>query len=376
MKNKILKVIRYAEIYGIARSLVKVAGRMKTKVVLPNFKSKRTISIIGCGQFAFSTISYYLYFLRKGNFLGCYDTNNEKAIYLARFYGFLKVYSDIETLLSDNDCNLIYISSNHSSHTPYAIKALEKNIDVYIEKPIAVSFDQLVDLKKQIQQSTSRIFIGYNRPFSKAINIVSKEINNIRKPISINYFISGHNIPADHWYRKPEEGTRVCGNLGHWLDLTMYLFNKRGYIPTKYQISISYANNNESDDNILVGFTTDFNDIISIMLSSRCEPFEGINETINIQCDNLIAKIDDFRRMTIWKDHLIRKIKFWPKDVGHKKAILQPFNKESGRDFYEIEASTLLMLKIKDMVLSAATQANYNLLENYNELLKKVKEKL
>jgi len=112
------------------------------------------------------------------------------------------------------------------------------------------------------------------------------------------------------------------------------------------------------------------------MLTSRSEPFEGINETINVQCKNIIAKIDDFRHMTIWKDHLIRKIKFWPKDVGHKKAILQPFSKELIRDFYEIESSTLLMLKIKDMVLTSTTQANYNLLENYSELLKRVKEKL
>jgi hypothetical protein len=79
--------------------------------------------------------------------------------------------------------------------------------------------------------------------------------------------------------------------------------------------------------------------------------------------------------MTIWKDQLIKKFIFWPKDVGHKKAILQPFSKELVRDFYEIEASTLLMLKIKDMVLATATQDNFNLLENYGELLKKVKEK-
>lgn len=375
MKYKIFKVIRYAKIYGITRSLVKVAGRNQINVALPNFKKKRTISIIGCGQFAFSTISYFLYFFRKGHFLGCYDIDNEKAKNLGNFYRFSKVYSDTNTLFSDNACKLIYIASNHSSHTPYAIKALQKNIDVYIEKPIAVSIEQLIDLKKQLQHSTSKIFVGYNRPFSKAINLISKEIDNIRRPLSINYFISGHNIPEDHWYRNPKEGTRVCGNLGHWLDLTIYLFNRRGYIPTNYQISISYANKNESDDNILVCIITDFNDIVSILLSSRCEPFEGINETINIQCDNIIAKIDDFRHMTIWKDHLIRKIKFWPKDVGHKRAILQPFSKESGRSFYEIEVSTLLMLKIKDMVLATATQDNYNLLENYSELLKKVKEK-
>lgn len=374
MNFKILKVIRYAKIYGVTRSFVKVAGRTHLKLALPIVKSKRTISIIGCGQFAFSTISYFLYFSRKGHFLGCFDIDNDRAKKLACFYRFLNVYPDSDILFADKRCKLIYIASNHSSHAFYAIKAIERNIDIYIEKPIVISIGQLIDLKRKLESSTSRIFAGYNRPFSKAILRVSKEVFNNRKPISINCFITGHKIPKDHWYRNAEEGTRICGNLGHWIDLAMHLFNKRGHIPTFYEISISYANINEPDDNILIGITTDFNDIVSIILSSRCEPFEGINETINIQCNNIIAKIDDFRSMTIWKDQSMKKYIFWPKDVGHKKAILQPFCKEVGRDFYEIEASTLLMLKIKDMVLGEVTQDNYNLFESYSELLAKVKE--
>jgi predicted dehydrogenase len=171
--------------------------------------------------------------------------------------------------------------------------------------------------------------------------------------MSINYFISGHKIDDDHWYRKPQEGTRICGNVGHWLDLTIHLFAKRGFIPKIIDINITYSNPTEPDDNISITLTTDFRDIVTIMLTSRSEPFEGINETINVQCGNVIAKIDDFRHMTIWQDEKLYKKRYWPKDVGHKKAIKQPFSQKTAsiRSWKEVELSTVLMLFIKDMVL-------------------------
>ena len=36
-----------------------------------------------------------------------------------------------------------------------------------------------------------------------------------------------------------------------------------------------------------------------MIFSTRGEPFDGVNETLNIQQGELIAKIDDFQRMKI-----------------------------------------------------------------------------
>lgn len=326
-------------------------GRTRINIALPNFKSNRSISLIGCGQFGFSTIAYFLYFKNKGSFLGCFDIAEKNAKSLAQFYNFKKTYHSPIELLSDSKCKLIYIASNHASHTPYAIEAIKRNIDVYIEKPISVTTEQFFELRKAIKSSQANVYVGYNRPHSQAIKYLVKEIKGKKQPISLNCFISGHKIEIDHWYRNPAEGTRICGNMGHWIDLMIHLFSQRGVIPSIYYIQITCADLSEPDDNITVSISTDYHDITSICLTSRSEPFEGINETINLQCDNIIAKIDDFRKIIVWKDQKLIKKTFWPKDVGHKNAILQPFNNQK-RDFQEIEYSTLLILKIKDMVLS------------------------
>jgi len=58
--------------------------------------------------------------------------------------------------------------------------------------------------------------------------------------------------------------------------------------------------------------------------------------------------------MTVWQDSRLLRRRFWPKDVGHRRAILQPFDKEAIRDWSEVLLSSLLMLQIADMVRARA----------------------
>ena len=212
---------------------------------------------------------------------------------------------------------------------------------------MSVNFKQLDLISNAIKNSNSKVFIGYNRPFSKAVSDLIPFITD--NPFTINCFISGHFLDSKHWYRDPKQGSRICGNMGHWIDLALFLFSFRGEIPKTYDVSITHANQNDIDDNLNVTFTTPKNDIVSITLSSRSEPFEGISETINILNGDAIININDFRNMTINKLSTKKRYNYWPKDVGHKSCILQPFNEKRQRNINDIILSTRLMLEIYQM---------------------------
>ena len=365
------KLWRFFLIYGFFRTMVKVAGRTRwifLKFFFKGFyvRKKRLISLIGCGQFGFSTISYFLQ-KEKGNcFLNCYDIDVNKAKTTAAFWGF-DATENIQDLIDNPRCKYVYIASDHYTHSLYAIEALNKGKIVYLEKPLAVTKPQFQELLKTIENTRQPLYAGYNRPYSKAIQKLTTYLMNKYKPITLSCFVSGHKIEVDHWYRDPKEGTRVCGNIGHWLDLSMYLFNKRGYIPCCYEINIIQSDSAEPDDNLTISYKTDYHDLVTITLTSRSEPFEGINETINFQCDDIISKIDDFRNQQIWINNKFHKYKYSPKDVGHKRSILQPFMNDN-RDWEEVVYSTCLMLKIKDMVLSQQDSCLYNILEDIKSL--------
>ena len=347
----IRKVWRFWRIYGLNRTYVKVFGRLRRvpwiKLPVAWKLSRRNVAIIGAGQFSFANTGLVLKKNLGSVTVGVYDINHYNSRSYAAYYN-TEVYDDYIELLEDPRVEIVYVASNHASHTFYAVEALRLNKKVYVEKPISVSFDQLNRLLKA--KGNKELFVGYNRPFSPAI----RELRDIldvtkRKPLTLSCFITGHKLEADHWYRNPEEGTRVCGNIGHWLDLTINFLNRVG-LPNCLDVTIRYSNVNERDENLSIVLTSEMNDLISIVLSAREEPFEGINESINIQYSHVIAKIDDFRRMTIWNENRIVKRRYFRKDVGTENALMQPFSKQAGRDFSEIEISTKLMLEITESI--------------------------
>jgi len=352
-KQQIKKLIRFISIYGFTRTYIKTIGRIrkKTPLKLPLSiftKNKKSIAIIGCGQFAFATIGYFLKKKLGNSIYGVYDVNDNNATSFIQYYGG-KVFDKVEDMLNIDSVKTLYIASNHSTHTKYAIQGLQAGKTVYLEKPISVNYEQFDDLMKYYVED--KLFVGYNRPFSPSIKKIVSVLNTSeRQPLTLSCFISGHMIPEDNWYRNPEEGTRVCGNIGHWIDLAIHLLNQIG-LPEELTVYIQTSSNKEIDDNLVITFISEKEDLITIVLTSRTEPFEGINETINFQHNDVIAKIDDYRRMTLWKSEQLIKKRYFRKDVGHKNAILQPFNKKNRRDFNEIKISTRLMLDVKEAVL-------------------------
>jgi predicted dehydrogenase len=350
----IKKVYRFWSIYGFSRTIIKVAGRARNKhlrVFFPRLffrrRSKGFISLIGCGQFGFSTISYFLYKNKNSAFLECYDIKDVNMLTTSNFWGYKA--NDVDSLITNPSCELVYIASNHATHTSYAIRSLIAGKDVYVEKPLSTNWNQFALVLEEVSKNNNNLFVGYNRPFSKAISIVSEEIKNNHQPLSLSCFVSGHVIEKEHWYRNEEEGTRIAGNVGHWIDLMVNLLNTKGQVPNQYKICLNTANKQEPDDNIAISISTNNHDIINIFITSRSEPFEGINESIDFQCGDVIVKIDDFRSMKMWKDDSYKTYTFRKKDVGHKEAINQPFKKKK-RSFDELVLSTAIMLRIVDMV--------------------------
>jgi predicted dehydrogenase len=287
---------------------------------------------------------------RLGNrFADCFDISSEQQETFANFYGIEAPAGTATQMIDNPSVRFVYIASNHASHTDYAVAALAAGRTVYLEKPLAVTYPQLGRLINAVRRSDVPIYAGYNRPFSRAIRDLKARVGVRRSPITLSCFVSGHLIGPDHWYRDPQEGTRICGNVGHWLDLAVHILSW-GQLPEQWHVQLAFSDPSARDDNLAISLTSGEGDLVVIVLTSRCEPFEGINETINFQCGDIIAKIDDFRGMTVWEGPTLNKKRYWPKDAGHELAILQPFREQPKRDWNEVVSSSLLMLHITDMV--------------------------
>jgi predicted dehydrogenase len=369
--HPVKKIVRFAQIYGPRRALFKALGRLRFRSLWPSVSRSAEIGIIGCGQFAFSTISFFLRQSRR-RVLVCYDIDPDVSASFARSLGVPLIAETPEVLLRSAGLKYVYVASNHASHSDYAISALLSGKCVYVEKPVAVTFGQLVSLEAARRSGLGRIYAGYNRPFSGAIRDLRRCFDfQATGGVSFNCFVAGHVLEKDHWYRKPGEGTRICGNLGHWIDLFFHVLFWRG-LPDNVSVSLTWASSADPDDNLVLSISSDSGDIFSVMLTSRSEPFEGINESIQIQHSSVLCKIDDFREMTIWKGPDLVKKRYWPKDPGHKKAITQPFDSEPAREWGEILLSTLVILRVTEMVQGGTRSSSWSLRTMLEEFEAKV----
>jgi predicted dehydrogenase len=349
--------------WGFHRTSAKIINRLSLPLspVLYLLPRNRDLLLVGCGQFGLSTASFFIGKKLGNRFLGCYDIDLNQASRAKSAYKYKFVAESFEALTDLEGAKYMLVASNHASHTSQTIVGLNKGLMVHVEKPISVSWDQLSSLSKVVKGKEDRLFVGYNRPFAKATQILRKHLPNGDGPFTIQYFIAGHAIDRSHWYYDPKEGTRICGNVGHWIDLTIHLLSQRD-VADKWEITIVYSDLDLREENFSLSMKSDKGDLISMTFTTRGEPFDGVSETVNLQHGEVMAKIEDFQSIKLWKGSYFKNYKFRPKDVGHKSSVLQMFDDhpEYRRPWGEIYLSTMLMLHITDMVKSELTCSNFS----------------
>lgn len=328
---QIKKVIRYVQLYGVRRTLIKIKGRYHSKRtggfeglrwVNPACKSPgapaRNVAIIGCGNYAFSNIGYYLAREQRDFLKATYDIDRGKAVSLCREFRGAYAAGDWREILADPAVKLVFIASNHASHAEYAIAAIEAGKHVHIEKPHVVSVDQLARLAAAMhKRPESKVFLGFNRPKSGLFRKLAQFLAGETGPLMINWFVAGHYIEAGHWYYNRAEGGRILGNLCHWTDLTLHLAGMRKAFPCT--IVPSALENAQSDYAATVVFAD--GSCAAITFSAKGHAFLGVREILNLQRANIVASLTDFQTLRI--DRMEKTLTFRPalRDHGHGTNI-------------------------------------------------------
>jgi predicted dehydrogenase len=309
----------------------------------------RKVAIIGCGNYAYSNIAYYLkkydsHFLRYA-----YDIDSSKSLSLSTEYKGAFAVLDWKRILKDPKVKIVFIASNHASHAEYAIDCINAGKSVHIEKPHVVSYQQLQRLQDAMKQNPSaKVFLGFNRPRSILFKKLQKELQNQPGPLMINWFIAGHEISDDHWYFDAKEGGRVLGNLCHWTDLTLHLVSPEKAFPC--EIIPATPNGAKSDFVVSVIFAD--RSCATITFSAKGHTFEGVREILNIHKADLLGTLSDFERLSIDIVEKKKNEKLFHRDHGHKanifNSITQLDNKETGgenHDYITMTANFFLAIR-------------------------------
>jgi predicted dehydrogenase len=93
------------------------------------------------------------------------DRDKSKAKYIGEKFGISKIYTDYEDMLSKEHLNAVDICTPTDSHKNIAIAALQKGVDVFVEKPIARHYAEALEISETAIKSKQKLMVGMNNRF-------------------------------------------------------------------------------------------------------------------------------------------------------------------------------------------------------------------
>ena len=184
---------------------------------------RAVIGFIGAGNYASRMLIPA--FKRTGAQLGSISSaGGTNAVVTGRKSGFQTATSDTEALLADPSLNAVAIATRHNSHAKLTCDALNADKHVFVEKPLALTMDELEAVKSTHAESDKLLMVGFNRRFAPQVQTMKRLLDTVKAPKSFMMVMNAGAIPANHWTQDPKiGGGRIIGEACHYIDLMRFL---------------------------------------------------------------------------------------------------------------------------------------------------------
>jgi predicted dehydrogenase len=282
--------------------------------------SRVNLGILGAGNFASTTIMPILKELKKDcQVLGVASSTGLSAQSLATNFKIKNKYTTEEAILNSPEIDAVLILTPHFNHAELVIKALSKGKAIYVEKPLALTNDSLVEIEEAIYNADNpKLFIGFNRRFSEATQFIKQKL--IQNPAnSISFRFSVPPLDKDHWTNIKEiGGGRVVGEAIHAIDLACYLFDS---LPQSISSSapIDKENNEVNENQVFINVNFANGAHASIQYFSETNQSLG-KERIEVHGSGSSYIVEDFQLLRYLEGNQ-DKSKVFSSGKGHKESL-------------------------------------------------------
>ncbi len=235
----------------------------------------------------------------------------------ARF-GFRRTLAP-EEVLHDPGTDAIFACSRHDSHADYVVKALRNHKPVFVEKPLASSPPQLVEVQRayaaELEQGGSPfVMVGFNRRFAPLTRELRKFFSNRREPMMVHVRVNAGHLPPEHWTH--EDGGRIVGEFCHFIDWARFVVDA-----TIHSVQASALPDGTRYQRDNVASTLRFQDgSIATLLYLANGDKTVPKEYFEVFSEGSVARLEDFRVLSLTRNGKTRQIKL-KRDKGHSREL-------------------------------------------------------
>lgn len=277
------------------------------------------VAFLGSGAFAQGTLMPLMHKNEDVDLTGVLSKNGLSAKTAGKRFNFRFTARDSAEIYDDAQTNAVVIATRHNTHAALVCEALEKGKHVFVEKPLAMNFDELEAVETMYNQSGRILMAGFNRrysPYTQALLDTFKSIGGTRQ---IMIRVNAGRLDEGNWQSDDAiGGGRLIGELCHFVDLAMCLAESRaeevyavaGKGQDVYTVNIRHANGS---------------------LSTICYTSEGdssfAKERVEVFAGGAVGVIDNFMSASVTQNGKTRKFRVkgniltGSQDKGHGNGL-------------------------------------------------------
>jgi len=276
------------------------------------------LGFIGAGSFAGGTLLPILKGLPGVTLATVCSASGLTARDATRRHGFAKACESPDEIIEDDGIDAVVITTRHDSHAELAARALARGKAVFVEKPLALTREQLNEVM-QAASSNPALVVGFNRRFSPHTGLVQRAFSGTGSALIITIRVNAGAIPTDSWIHDPESGGgRILGEVCHFIDLAQTLANST--IRRVHAAGIGLPDPaSRLRDNVAITLELDNGSLANIVYTSKGDPALG-KERVEVFGGGVSAVIDDFVTTTIVRGGKSERHKT-TQDKGHREEL-------------------------------------------------------
>ena len=217
---------------------------------------------IGCGEVTEKKSGPAFNEVEGSSVVAVMSRNEQKARVYAISHNVPRWYTDAQQLVDDPDVNAIYVATPPSSHATFAIMAMKAGKPVYVEKPLAASYEDCARITSISERTGVPCFVAYYRRylpyFLRVRQILDEGLIGRVLNVQVRFAVPPRELDYNHpenlpWRLQPDiaGGGYFYDLAPHQLDLLQTMF---GVILDAHGISTNRAGMYEAEDTVSACF--------------------------------------------------------------------------------------------------------------------------
>ena len=273
------------------------------------------LGFIGAGNYASSMLLPILARMDNVELRHVATSRSLTALNAQRRFGFASVGTDSEAVLADETVDAVFIVTRHHSHADLTCRALEAGKTVFVEKPLALSPEELSRVLNVVAATgNDRLMVGFNRRFAPMLVEMRARFGGSTAGSVARYSVNAGTLGAQSWYGDETlEGSRFAGEGGHFIDTVSWWLGAR---PTEV-----YALGARDTHDLQVNLRFDDGSVATIAYYTNGNS-RYPKEIFETAAAGRTARLDNFRRSQVWSGRHRRVSRVWGAvDKGQRRQL-------------------------------------------------------